>query len=361
MRSRSRLLQLLLLLPALLAATPLPDDGQPLSRIAVGSCIRQDKPQPIWPSVMAVSPELMILLGDNIYGDTQDMAVLKAKYEKLGADPGFARLRAECPIVATWDDHDYGVNDGGRDYPKRNESQQVFLDFFGEPADSPRRTRKGVYDAKIFGPAGKRVQVILLDTRYDRSPLTKKPGPPQKDVGPYLPDPSPDARELSDAQWAWLEAQLREPAELRLLCSSVQVVNDQQEWETWGNFPKERERLVSLINDTKATGVLILSGDRHLAELSKESVLPTAYPLYDLTASSLNQPHPRAATYRDGNRHRVGDVYLDVNFGYIDIDWNDADPVIRLQIRDIAGKPAIAKTLRLSELKPGATPDVEKK
>ena len=80
-----------------------------------------------------------------------------------------SRSAQTCPILATWDDHDLGANDAGGDYPKKDESQKIFLDFFGDPADSPRRHRPGVYDAKVFGPEGKRVQVILLDTRYFRS------------------------------------------------------------------------------------------------------------------------------------------------------------------------------------------------
>src|SRR5882724_9941956 len=139
-----------------------------LSRVAFGSCARQDKPQPIWDAVVGTKPDIYLSLGDNIYGDTEDMAVMKKKYDMLAAIPGWQKLKATCPLLATWDDHDYGVNDGGADYPKKDESQQLFLDFFGFPKDSPRRTQKGVYSAEVFGPSEKRVQVILLDTRYFR-------------------------------------------------------------------------------------------------------------------------------------------------------------------------------------------------
>ena len=157
------------IVPAAKAAVP--PAALPLSRIAFGSCATQARPQPIWDAVVATRPELTLLLGDNIYGDTLDMDVMRAKYAKLAAMPGFQLLRKTCPILATWDDHDLGANDAGGDYPKKDESQKVFLDFFGDPADSPRRHRPGVYDAKVFGPEGKRVQVIMLDTRYFRSPL----------------------------------------------------------------------------------------------------------------------------------------------------------------------------------------------
>src|SRR3954447_19771 len=100
------------------------DEQLVLTRIAFGSCARQDKPQPIWEAIVAAKPQLFLSLGDNIYGDTQDMAVMKKKYDQVAAIPVFQKLKQTCPILAAWDDHDYGVNDGGAEYPKKDESQQ---------------------------------------------------------------------------------------------------------------------------------------------------------------------------------------------------------------------------------------------
>ena len=128
---------------------------EPLQRIAFGSCAKQDQPQPIWESVVATKPQLFLFIGDNIYGDTEDMAVLKQKWNLLGAQPGYQKLKQTCPVLATWDDHDYGANDAGAEYPKKRESQQLFQDFFNVPKDSPRRKQEGVYHAEVFGPPGK--------------------------------------------------------------------------------------------------------------------------------------------------------------------------------------------------------------
>ena len=171
-------------------------DEEILARIGFGSCAKQDQPQPIWQAVVAARPQRFVLLGDNIYGDTLDMDVLRAKYRQLGQQPGFQKLKAVCPLLATWDDHDYGGNDAGSDFPKKRESQQLFLDFFGAKPDDPRRSRPGVYSSYLFGPAGKRVQIILLDTRYFRSPL--KAGfelgePGERRRGMYAPNSDPEA------------------------------------------------------------------------------------------------------------------------------------------------------------------------
>lgn len=167
---------------------------------------RQDKPQPLWDAVAAFRPDVLLMLGDNIYGDTEDMDVLREKYAQLAAQPGFAALRQRVPIVAVWDDHDYGADDAGREYPRKRESQQVFCDFFGVAADSPLRAQAGIYRGVTVGPPGRRVQFICLDTRYHRSPLNVIPQAEQvPGQGPYRPSVDPDATVLGAEQWAWLE------------------------------------------------------------------------------------------------------------------------------------------------------------
>jgi len=274
---------------------------------------------------------------------------MKAKYAKLAAIPGFRRLRAATPIFATWDDHDLGVNDGGSDYPKKEESQKVFLDFFGDAADSPRRKRKGVYEARTFGPNGKRVQVVMLDTRYFRSsPLKRKPGP-SDDHGPYEANPDTTTTIIGEDQWRWLGEQLRDPAEIRILVSSIQVVAEDHGWEKWMNFPHEWDRLFNLIGDTGAEGVVLLSGDRHLAELSMMDG-GVGYPIYDLTSSGLNQASKSWRLY-ESNRHRVATMNWGDNFGEITIDWDDPDPQISLRIRDVDGDVLIRQKIKLSTIR----------
>ena len=174
--------------------------------------------------MLASRPQLLLLLGDNIYADTTNMDVMRRNYAKLAAMPGFQALRKSCPILATWDDHDLGANDAGSDFPRREESQKIFLDFFGDAPDSPRRKRPGVYDVHVFGPEGKRVQVILLDTRYFRSSPLKRGARALIGEGPYVPNPDPSQTFLGEDQWRWLAEQLKVPAEVRLLVSSIQVV-----------------------------------------------------------------------------------------------------------------------------------------
>ncbi len=336
-----------------------------LTTLGFGSCARQDRPQPIWEAINAAGCDAFVLCGDNIYGDSADPAVLRGKYALLAAMPGFARLRETTPLYATWDDHDYGLNDGGAGFPGAAAAQREFCDFFRLPASSPLRTTPGVFDCITFGPPGKRVQLVLLDTRTFRSPLKKDPANPKV----TLPDTAADATILGAGQWAWLESRLREPAEIRVVISSIQLIATEHGSEKWANFPRERSRFLELLHRTQAQGVVVISGDRHLAELS--ALTPTdgaPYRLYDLTTSGLNQPIlPKPAPQADlstevvakpvpekpqPNRHRLHErPYTRSNFGLLRFKWGD-EPSLRLEVCGLEGEVVLSRDIPLAELRP---------
>jgi alkaline phosphatase D len=193
------------------------------------------------------------------------------------------------------------------------------------------------------------VQIILLDTRFFRGPLVRRairfPG-----EGPYEENPDRSATMLGDEQWAWLREQLRAPADVRIIASSIQVVAEHHNWEKWMNLPHERQLLFDLISDAGAEGVLFVSGDRHQAELSMMDA-GIGYPIYDLTCSSLNMS--RQGPIVEINPRRVSEVYPDHNFGLITLDWEPADPLITLEVRDEEGVTRIRHELRLSTLRAG--------
>ena len=331
------------LVPAADAQQP---PAQPtMSRILFGSCAKQNRPIPIFSTIVSHKPDLFIFMGDNIYADTSDLDVMRQKYAALAERAEFRTLRDSCPILATWDDHDYGINDGGADFNQKRGAERLFLDFWRIPADSPRRQRPGVYGAHTFGPIGRRIQVLLLDTRYFRGPLEKGP---KRVGGSYVPTTNTRIPLLGEPQWKWLEQRLREPANLRILVSSIQCLPADAGQECWANLPHERRRLFQLIEDTRASGLLIISGDRHWAELSTVSQ-NVPYPLWELTASSFNQVHPRGTPTT--NRYRADRrTFHRENFGALMIDWNQPDPRLKFQILDIQGQIQIEKQLRLSTL-----------
>ncbi|MEM8739382.1 MAG: alkaline phosphatase D family protein [Planctomycetota bacterium] len=319
--------------------------------IAFASCARSDWDQTIWPSILAQDPDLFLFIGDNVYVDIPDVPEteedFREKYRQLAAQSGWQDLTAAVPVMATWDDHDYGLNDAGSEFALKEVAQETFLDFFGFAADAPIREQEGIYHARVFGPEGRRVQVILLDTRYHRDPLTRNPAGRVDGLGPYLPNEPGRGTLLGEAQWAWLEWQLRRPADVRVVASSIQVVADEHGWETWGNMPHERDRLYRLIKETGAEGVVFVSGDRHLLEISRDDERGGPYPMWDLTSSSVNW---KKGQVNDPNRFRQGGVFREPNFGVLRIDWDAEPATVRFEGRNHDGAVLVESATRLSEL-----------
>lgn len=324
-----------------------------LNTIAFGSCARQDKSQPIWDAIIRKNPDLFLFLGDNIYGDTVDMKVLEKKYQELASKPGYQRLLETCPVLSTWDDHDYGKNDAGVEYAMKRESERIFMDFFDIPQESARRNRSGIYGSYLFGPRGKRLQVILLDTRYfkDTSGRKKNTMPEEQKkqkniVGWYLPSDNTSSTLLGADQWQWLEGELKEEADIRIICSSVQLVAYEKGMESWGNYPHERQRMFDLIQETEANGVFFVSGDVHFSELSRST--EGAYPLYDFTCSGMT--HHNKAWSQAVNNFRIGDAYAGKNAGIIEIGWDAPDPTIHFRTIAEDGQIMIHQQVNKSEL-----------
>lgn len=311
-----------------------PDNN--INRIAIGSCANQDRNQIIWEPIIEDKPELFIFLGDNVYADTEDMSVMRAKYQKFVDQPRYQKLKSICPVLATWDDHDYGKNDAGKEYPKKVEAESIFHEFFETPKDSEALTRPGIYQARYFGEPGKRLQVILLDTRYFRDPLVELPKRIRSGV--YSPNPDPKATILGEAQWKWLEKTLQEPADFRIIASSIQVIPEQHNWELWGNFPHQRTKLLNLLKTHVSNPVLFISGDRHMGEISKLATTDSAspgYPVYELTSSGLT--NAGGGQKNEPNRHRISTRnFQSRNYGVIDINWDSQK--VQLQLCDVEGK-----------------------
>lgn len=324
------------------------------NKILFGSCGHQDKAIPIFDAINNENADLFIFLGDNIYGDTNDMTVLANKYQKLGAMPGFKTLKANTPIIAMWDDHDFGQNDAGKEYPHKEQSRKIMLDFFGEPKNSIRRTRPdGIYTSYMYGEGEQTVHVIMPDLRWNRDALnhvsetqyyTQRKANNQ---GPYSPTEVSGASMLGEAQWLWLEQELKKPAAIKLITSSLQLLPDFTGWESWANFPEDRNRLFSLIKKHKVNGVIIASGDTHWGEISKyrENL---DYPLVEMTSSGLTEKWKDVSP----NKHRVGDFTHQVNYGDLSIDWQQADPAISLQLKGIDGKTIMQSQFSLSSISP---------
>lgn len=314
----------------LLALTLCPAGAVQAFTISFGSCNQHDRPQVMWKSVSQNNPDVWIWTGDIIYADTQDMRLMSEKYGALKANPLYRAFANAVKVIGVWDDHDYGVSDGGKEYPQKDAAQTILLNFLDEPRESNRRKQKGVYTSYVFEEGSRQVKIILLDTRYHRDA------------------PSDTGDILGAEQWQWLEKELKSStAKINILVSSIQVIPEEHRWEKWSNFPKSRERLFSLIRTSKISGLLIISGDRHIAEVSKLADGALPYPLYEVTSSGMT--HSWSNFPGEPNRHRVGRVFTGKNFGVIEINWNN-NPEIIVKVHDQENNVVLQETIFLSQI-----------
>jgi alkaline phosphatase D len=281
----------------------------------------------------------MLMMGDNVYASKPELQPISEQYQKLHLIPEYRALRESIPVMATWDDHDYGLNDGGADNPLKEEAKKEFLKEFSYVRDATTNSQPGLYHSKILGDKKRQVQIIMLDTRWNRSELTKAPdyGPSQRY---YSPNNDAKATILGEKQWQWLAQELKKPASLKIIVSSIQVLGENQRYEKWANFPREKARLLELIRSSGNRNVVLFSGDRHIGVISQEK-LKNFGTLYEATSSSLNSPTDFAET----DPSYLGPIYGKVNYGLMKIDW--VSRKARIEIRGINGEVAQAVDIKL--------------
>jgi alkaline phosphatase D len=166
-----------------------------------------------------------------------------------------------------------------------------------------------------------------LDVRYFRDTTIRS----TKRGRRYEPNPHGDI--LGEEQWAWLEGEIRNSdAQVHIIGSGIQFIAEEHGYEKWANFPKSRQRMLDLLVKHKPRNVMFLSGDRHIAEISRMEVSGLGQPLYDFTSSGLTHTWSGMPP-AEQNQHRVSRFIVQKNFGMILIDWSPRNPAIRFEIR----------------------------
>ncbi|MEM8827395.1 MAG: alkaline phosphatase D family protein, partial [Pseudomonadota bacterium] len=293
--------------------------------LAFGSCARyqEDAEQPIWRAVAAARPDMFLWLGDNVYVDAFEPSVFDAEYQRQRAVPSFAPVMASVPQLAIWDDHDFGLNDHDRTNPVKKVGLDAFRRYWANPAygttDVP-----GVFFRQPLGE----VDLFALDGRWHRDP-NEAPDSPEKTM-------------LGAGQLAWLKAGLKDSrATFKILaCGSGWSAAKGMGGDSWASFQNERDALFDFIRDEKIGGVLLISGDTHVAELN---AIPWSdrggYDFYDLVSSPLAQP-TSLSWIRRSPELRLRIPYTgDVNFGLLDFSFADV-PTARFRVRNSMGLDA---------------------
>lgn len=282
--------------------------------IAFGSCNKQDEANVFWDDILEANPDIFIWGGDNIYADTDDMEKMKSMYLAQNANKEYAKLKNQVFITGTWDDHDYGVNDGGAEFAKKKESQALFLDFMGVNPNDLRRNRDGIYSSQSISTPSGLIKIINLDTRYFRSSLTDGRNQGVR----YQPNTYGEGTLLGAKQWLWLEQELNNSNALfTIIVSSIQFLSNEHGFEKWANHPHELQSMLDLIKKNRDQRIIFLSGDRHISEFSKMENSDFLFPLIDFTSSGLT--HSYSSFSGEPNPYRIGEVISTKSFGLIEL------------------------------------------
>lgn len=315
-------------------------------RVAFGSCARfeEDADQPIWTAVERARPDLFFWLGDNFYGDTLDSEVLLRVALRQRDVRNLQPLLRTVPQLATWDDHDFGINDYDRRHPAKEASLAVFRRYWANPAAGTADV-PGVFFRYAYGG----VDFFFIDCRYHRDP-NDAPDGPQKTF-------------LGEGQRRWLERELlASKASFKVLVSgSGWSAAKGMGGDSWASYMRERDAFFDFLIERDVRGVVLLSGDTHVGELN---AIPRAekggYDLYDLVSSPLAQDCSTSWLHRKPE-HRVREVYFQgPNFGVLDF-RPGSDPELRFELHDVRGKSVWKPlVLRASDLVPGKSTAADK-
>jgi alkaline phosphatase D len=314
--------------------TPSAQDAPSVTRLAVGSCAREDAGSArVWRRMAAVEPHAVVLLGDTPYIDSTVLEIQRTRYGEFAAVPEFADLLRNRPLYATWDDHDFGANDTDGRLDGKEDARRAFIEYHANP--SYGEGDEGVYTK--FRRGG--IEVFLLDTRY----FAGTEASPAAAEEPTL---------LGRRQWEWLRRELRaSTAPFKLLASGMiwNAAVRPGKPDHWGSYPHERDALIRFIGEQDISGVVLAGGDVHRTRVLRYETTDIAgYPITELITSPIhagvidtaNAPHPALV-------HDSGEPNC---FLLLTVDTTVAPPTLTAQFQNAAGRELYSLTLNAEEL-----------
>ena len=292
-----------------------------------------------WNTVRAVNPDMLLLLGDNIYSDDPTrLPVVNYSYYRRQSRPEFRQVIANTPVYAVWDDHDFGTNDclGGAelDVPAwKGPVWNTFKNNWVNPYYGGGEESRACYFNFTYGD----VEFFMLDSRYYRTAPFKE-----------------DSTMLGPIQKAWLKDKIAASrATFKVICTpvpwsmGVKPTNDPIQpysGDTWDGFANEREELNQFIDQHNIEGIVILAADRHRSDLWRTD-RPDAYPHYELMSSRFTNQHVHKEMEK-----ALFSYNKKQSFGVLDIDTTLDDPTFSYSIMSIDGEGIFRHIIRRSEL-----------
>lgn len=298
------------------------------------------KDSSIFESMAKEKAAFMLWLGDNWYTREADYFSEWGLWYRAHRDralPVLQNFWKAMPHVATWDDHDYGPNDIGKNYTLKNVSRNIWKQYWCNP--SYGENEEGIYTMYTWSD----VDFFITDDRWWRSADRMNDSVDGK--------PNPEKRMLGRQQMEWLKnALLYSGATFKIVVTGSQVLNPVSPFDKWREFPAEYDELMSFLSENKINGVLFLTGDRHHSEIIKVE-RPGTYPLYDITVSPLTSATHKFGVEEANNPSRVFGLPEKQNYARVTVTGNRNERMLTVEFRGIKGEPLGQWSVNEKELK----------
>ncbi len=288
----------------------------------------------IFKSIYAKKPDFMVWGGDNVYLREADFDSRSGIYYRYGHTRALAELQpllGNTHHYAIWDDHDFGPNDADGSYPLKAFSQEAFKTFWPATNYGCNTAGEGTYSSFVWADC----QFFMLDNRYFRTANDNH---------------STERTILGKKQIDWLiNALSYSRATFKFVVIGGQVINPAAMYENYATYPQEREELIRLTRQSKARGVVFISGDRHHTVLSRLQENDKSYPLYDLTVSPLTSS---AHANPEKNILAVENTLVTQrNFAILRVEGGKENRSLNISVFDSGGNILWEQKIMASELK----------
>lgn len=260
---------------------------------AICSCMDEFRHSPgIWQDLVAREPDVILFAGDSTYCDYGDSgepspARMWRRFSEARATLEIYFSRKLIPILATWDDHDFGLNDTGMNYPFVFESQKNFLSFFAMNPEFCSVLERGPGISSAVRLNGQ--QFLLMDDRSFR-------------IAGF-------SRERY-AHWGreqeeWMLEKVAGFEGLSWIVNGSQIFPQMIFKESFsGDHPVQFEAFKSALSNM-AKRVALISGDVHYSEVSRIEPAAFGYETFELTSSSIHSEKFRGLPGLSNHARRI--------------------------------------------------------
>ena len=270
-------------------------------RIAFGSAIGSDGELGIFTQINDVKPDLLMLIGDQIYGDAlkANFGAYANKYEHNWGITQLNELMQWVPTYVMWDDHDIKDKYYANSSTKRYVPARLAYDLYAQSFNPPPLQENELHYQFFVGD----VSFFVLDVRSHRANPKLEDGPLKTMLGQTQKDDL--ARFLKCG-----------PGKIKVIVTPVMFSKYAGGGDSWSTYKAERDQLIAFLEHEKVDNVIMLSGDQHWTAVVRHDHKKTRF--YEFEATPLTKGVGKAST--DDTKDILARDDDNNVFGVVDID-----------------------------------------